>query len=178
MFDVGQIGFGDEQDRWEGEQTGFDGQCWGDTEGDEERAGDGRRGQRERNGQNYKSFIEHIDRLKRFRQEGETAPFESPGPSLLTQMWPSHSGGTVSSSNTGPSLTSIAPSASTAATSDVPLSTSVMSIDSNPSQSFGDETSSSSVLEGNDRITVNIADLGNGMSLLFVTYCPTVLRSR
>jgi len=36
-----------------------------------------------------------------------------------------------------------------------------MSVDSNPSQSFGAETSSSSLLEGNERITVKIADLGN-----------------
>jgi hypothetical protein len=75
-------------------------------------------------------------------------------------------GATVSSSDTGPSSTSIVPSASTTATSAVPLSTSIMSIDSNPSQSFGDESSSSSALEVNERITVKIADLGNGMSSL------------
>ena len=37
---------------------------------------------------------------------------------------------------------------------------------------FGDETSGLSLLEGNERITVKIADLGNGMSLSFITAQP------
>ena len=39
-----------------------------------------------------------------------------------------------------------------------------MSIDSNPSQSFGHETVSSSRLQDIERITVKIVDLWNGMS--------------
>ena len=37
---------------------------------------------------------------------------------------------------------------------------------------FGDETSGLSLLEGNERITVKIADLEKGMLLLFITARP------
>lgn len=94
-----------------------------------------------------------------FDKKATPHPLHPPGPSLLTQqMAPSH---------TLP--VPIAPAAALSE-SDVQLSTSVMSVDSNPSQSFGDETSSSSLLEGNERITVKIADLGNGgFLILFVS---------
>ena len=38
---------------------------------------------------------------------------------------------------------------------------------------FVDETSGLSLLEGIERITVKIADLGNGMSILFITAQPS-----
>jgi serine/threonine-protein kinase SRPK3 len=95
-----------------------------------------------------------------FDKKTKPRPSNPPGPSLLTQqMAPSHTGTTTSTIAT--SSSSIAPSELTGTTSDIPLSTSIMSVDSNPSQSFGAETSSSSLLEGNERITVKIADLGN-----------------
>src|ERR1700730_939439 len=48
----------------------------------------------------------------------------------------------------------------------VPLSMPIVSsVDSNPSQSFGDETSRSSLSDGNRRSTVKITDLGNGEPL-------------
>ena len=53
----------------------------------------------------------------------------------------------------------IVPSASAAATSDMPLSTFIISINSNPSKSFKDKTSSLSILEGNKGITMKIMDL-------------------
>lgn len=81
-------------------------------------------------------------------------------------MAPSHPGVTLFNSNTESESTLIRPSASTAATSYVPFS--VMPIDSNPGKGFGDETSSSSGLEGNERIILKIADLRNGMSSLHV----------
>jgi len=103
-----------------------------------------------------------------FDKKSSPHPSNPPGPSLLTQMAPSHTtAGSTSTATTTTTATapSIAQSESTAATtlpsSEVPLSTSVMSVDSIPSQSLGDETSSSSMLEGNERITVKIADLGN-----------------
>jgi len=97
-----------------------------------------------------------------FDKKAKPLPSNPPGPSLLTQMAPSqsHTGSTIASSTAAPSSMSMVPSSeSTGVSSDIPLSTSVMSVDSN----FGDETSSSSVLEGSERITVKIADLGNGM---------------
>ena len=99
-----------------------------------------------------------------FDKKAKPHPLDLPGPSLLTQMAPLHSGATISSSNTGPLSTSIAPSASAAATSDMLLFIFIISINSNPSMSFRDETSNSSVLERNGRIIVKIADLGNGVS--------------
>jgi len=96
-----------------------------------------------------------------FDKKPKPHPTNPPGPSLLTQMAPSNTGTTITSPTAAPSstTTSIPPSESTGAT---PLSTSVMSVDSNPSQSFDDGASSPLVLEGNERITVKIADLGNG----------------
>jgi hypothetical protein len=84
------------------------------------------------------------------RLEGETAPFETAGtvityPDGAITLWSD----SIQLEHRGLSSTLIPPSTSTAAMSDVPLSTSVMSIDSNPSQSFGDETLSSSRLEVN-----------------------------
>jgi len=52
-----------------------------------------------------------------FDKKAKPQPSNPPGPSLHTQIAPSHSGAMVSSSNTGLSSTSIAPSASTTATS-------------------------------------------------------------
>ena len=99
-----------------------------------------------------------------FDEKAKPTPSNPPGPSLLAQMMPLHSGPTISSLNTGPLLTLIAPPTVAAAMSDMPLSTSIISINSNPSKSFRDETSSLSILEGNERITVKIVDLGNSMS--------------
>jgi serine/threonine-protein kinase SRPK3 len=111
-----------------------------------------------------------------FDKKSKPRPTNPPGPSLLTQMAPSHTGTTIASSTAAPSSTSIAPSESTGATSDIPLSTSIMSVDSIPSQSFGDGTSSPILLEGNERITVKIADLGNGRSphSVFNSGCKTL----
>jgi hypothetical protein len=107
------------------------------------------------------AFFHSLCRGRRLRDNTKSHPSKFPGPLSLTQMASSHSGATVSNSNPRPSSIFILPSTSTAATSDVPLSASVMSIDSNPSKSFRDETLSSSGLEGNEWIiTVKIADLG------------------
>jgi serine/threonine-protein kinase SRPK3 len=105
-----------------------------------------------------------------FDKKSKPHPSIPPGPSLLTQqMAPSSSSTTTHT--TAPSFSMSTSSTNT--TSGVSVSVSVsettplsMSVDSNPSQSFGDETSSSSLLEGNERITVKIADLGNGIFLL------------
>src|ERR1700734_4033229 len=79
-------------------------------------------------------FFHSLRRGQRIRDNTKSHPSKFPGPSSLqvTQMASSHSGATVSSSNTRPSSILILPYTSTAVTSDVPLSASVMSIDSNP----------------------------------------------
>jgi serine/threonine-protein kinase SRPK3 len=97
-----------------------------------------------------------------FDKKSTPHPLNPPGPSLLTQMAPTHpvqspTGSTVTATTTT-TTTSTALSEITAATSEPPLSTSFMSVDS---KSLGDDTSTSSVLECNEKITVKIADLGN-----------------
>ena len=89
------------------------------------------------------------------------------GPSLLKETAPSHTGTigitsatcTASSTTTGP--TSIASSES-----HPPLSASVLSIDSISSQRFGNETSTLSVLEGNEPIAVKFSILAMVCTLL------------
>ena len=110
----------------------------------------------------------------KFDKDRKLHPRNPPGPSLLTQMAPSSSHSHSPSGAAGATMTtestlstfSEGPSLPTPATttSDIPLS---MSVDSVTGQSLADTTASSSSgpFEGyNERITVKIADLGNGVS--------------
>jgi serine/threonine-protein kinase SRPK3 len=84
-----------------------------------------------------------------FGEKTSPHPVHPPGPSLLTQQAPIHT--TISSSD----QRMRPPPLSELPAVEVPLSTSVMSVDSR------DTYSTSSVLEASERITVKIADLGN-----------------
>jgi serine/threonine-protein kinase SRPK3 len=86
-----------------------------------------------------------------FGEKTSPHPANPPGPSLLTQQAPPHA--------TNPSFESRMrpPPLTELPVVDVPLSSSVMSVDSR------DTFSTASVLEGSERITVKIADLGNGL---------------
>ena len=110
----------------------------------------------------------------KFDKNRKLHPTNPPGPSLLTQMAPSSShshspsGATGATTKTESTLSTFfeGPSLLTPATttSDIPLS---MSVDSVTGQSLPDTTASSSSgpFEGHiERITVKIADLGNGVS--------------
>lgn len=94
-----------------------------------------------------------------FDRKGKMQNANAPGPSLLTQMAPPHS--TQSSTTESGTTASVTTTDTTPATSEAPLSTSAMSVDST-GRSMGDNASTSSVIEGTERITVKIADLGNG----------------
>ncbi|KAG8217110.1 kinase-like protein [Butyriboletus roseoflavus] len=87
-------------------------------------------------------------------------PTQPPGPSLLTQMAPNHP-----TTSPSPSQSRAPSTTKPAGTGDpIPLdpkpSTSIMSGES-PQPSFADTSTTSSVLEGMEKITVKIADLGN-----------------
>lgn len=90
------------------------------------------------------------------------------GPSLLSQQAPSHgTGGNQTKERSSSAHNTISTSVAEASTTDsVQLSTSAMSVDG-ISRSTMDSTSSDSVLSGQEinaeRITVKIADLGNGL---------------
>ena len=107
----------------------------------------------------------------KFDKNKKLHPTNPPGPSLLTQMAPnssrSHSPARPSESTLS-TFSTEAPSLSTPATttvSDIPLS---MSVGSVTGQSLAD-SGSSGVNDGyNERITVKIADLGNGTSLRWI----------
>lgn len=86
-------------------------------------------------------------------------PANSPGPSLLSQQAPSHPS-PVSGTRRQAAQNAMQPPASSDI-ANASLSSSVMSVDSDPSRQSLVETASS-ILEGNERITVKIADLGNG----------------
>ncbi|KAF8437612.1 kinase-like domain-containing protein [Boletus edulis BED1] len=86
-------------------------------------------------------------------------PAHPPGPSLLTQMAPNHPTTSSSSSNPPTSSTTKPAGSGDPIPSDPKPSTSIMSRES-PQPSFAD-TSLSSSLEGMEKITVKIADLGN-----------------
>ena len=89
-------------------------------------------------------------------------PIQPPGPSLLTQMAPNHppTTGPSSSQSQGP-LTAKPAGSGDSISSDPKPSTSMMSGES-PQPSFADTSTTSSGLEGMEKITVKIADLGNG----------------
>lgn len=88
-------------------------------------------------------------------------PANPPGPSLLTQMAPNHpSPGSPSLKSQVPATARPAGSGDSAL-SNPKLSTSVIPGES-PQPSFAGTSTSSSILEGTEKITVKIADLGNG----------------
>jgi serine/threonine-protein kinase SRPK3 len=90
-------------------------------------------------------------------------PAHPPGPSLLTRMAPNHpTASSLPSQSQAPSTTKPTGSGDTIS-SDTKLSTSIMSGES-PQPSFADTSTTSSMLEGTEKITVKIADLGNGTS--------------
>jgi serine/threonine-protein kinase SRPK3 len=87
-------------------------------------------------------------------------PAHPPGPSLLTRMAPNHpTASSLPSQSQAPSTTKPTGSGDTIS-SDTKLSTSIMSGES-PQPSFADTSTTSSMLEGTEKITVKIADLGN-----------------
>ncbi|KIJ63437.1 hypothetical protein HYDPIDRAFT_113455 [Hydnomerulius pinastri MD-312] len=87
-------------------------------------------------------------------------PSHPPGPSLLTQMALAQPvAGSSSSPAQGPSIHGSSGSGDLNS-ADPKLSTSLMSVESTQ-QSFAETSTTSSVLEGMERITVKIADLGN-----------------
>ncbi|KAG9318085.1 kinase-like protein [Chiua virens] len=85
-------------------------------------------------------------------------PANPPGPSLLSQMAPNHP--TTPSPNTQTPCTTKPAGSGDPISSDPKPSTSVLSGES-PQTSFADTSTTSSVLEGMEKITVKIADLGN-----------------
>jgi serine/threonine-protein kinase SRPK3 len=87
-----------------------------------------------------------------FGEKTSPHPANPPGPSLLTQQAPPHPEYPPS-----PEPRMRPPPLTELPAVDLPLSTSVMSIDSK------DTFSTSSALEVSERITVKIADLGNGL---------------
>ncbi|KAH0830135.1 kinase-like protein [Lanmaoa asiatica] len=97
-----------------------------------------------------------------FNKMASPHPALPPGPSLLTQMAPNHPTASSSSSQSQsqtPFTTKPAGSGDPIP-SDPKASTSIMSGES-PQLSFGDTSTASSMLEGMEKITVKIADLGN-----------------
>ncbi|KAH7919800.1 kinase-like protein [Leucogyrophana mollusca] len=84
-------------------------------------------------------------------------PAQPPGPSLLTRLAPLHPGAPEVSIS--PPAVSI-PNPPSTSTVDPSISTSIMSVDS-VQQSTAETSTTSSVLEGIEKITVKIADLGN-----------------
>ena len=86
-------------------------------------------------------------------------PANPPGPSLLTQMAPNQPAASSSSSQPQASSTTKPAGSGGPISSDPKLSISGES----PQPSFGDTSTTSSV-EGMEKITVKIADLGNGTS--------------
>ncbi|KAH7906553.1 kinase-like protein [Hygrophoropsis aurantiaca] len=85
-------------------------------------------------------------------------PAQPPGPSLLTRLAP-HTNGAEPTSAVEPPAVSI-PKPPSTSTVDPSISTSVMSVDS-VQQSAAETSTTSSVIEGIEKITVKIADLGN-----------------
>jgi serine/threonine-protein kinase SRPK3 len=88
-------------------------------------------------------------------------PPKLPGPSLLSQQAP-----TRPRQPSGPHTPTSPPPSypSTFTSSDAGLPSSAMSVDSQPSRMSTMDTDRSSVMEVNEKITVKIADLGNGES--------------
>ncbi|KAG6330115.1 hypothetical protein ID866_8974 [Astraeus odoratus] len=102
--------------------------------------------------------ISHVSLDAGFSKMTTPHPAHPPGPSLLTQMAPS--AGKSAATPAVPPQASIPklPSSGDVSSMDPKLSTSMMSIDS-ARQSMA--STASSVLEGTEKITVKIADLGN-----------------
>ncbi|KII89566.1 hypothetical protein PLICRDRAFT_160911 [Plicaturopsis crispa FD-325 SS-3] len=98
-----------------------------------------------------------------FDKKTSPHPAHPPGPSLLTQQMPAHASASSMSSVSSmgpPPVPSETPSEATSLSTNAPLSSSVMSVDSARSRQ-SETASTASMMEGTERITVKIADLGN-----------------